>query len=434
MGAPGVMLLIADDWSPLAKCYGDNIIRTPNVDKFAEYAVRFDHAFCTTPSCAASRATILTGLQSHMHGQYGHCHGRHSFRVLPEIPTLPQVLQENHIKSAAIGKQHVFPPQQFPWSFEAPIASLEEMRDAAKRFLDDANGESFYLHVGFPQPHRDRDGFGNPNGAEYDPDTIPVPEFLPGVPETRQELADYYTAISRLDDGFGLMLELLQQSGRWDDTLVIIMSDHGMPFPGAKASSFDSGHKCPLLIRSPQSKNHGHANGALVNWTDIMLTVLDWLNVENAPPSHGTSLLPILDQTNPPDRDETFLSHSFHEVTNYYPYRILRNRQWKYVLNLFPELTLPLPSDLFNSKTWRAVEERQLTHLGKRVLGDVLHQPAEKLYDIQNDPHEIINLADLPEHAEVLKKLRAQMQQWREETNDLWLHSDQQSHLREMGR
>jgi N-sulfoglucosamine sulfohydrolase len=434
MGAPGVMLLIADDWSPLAKCYGDAVIRTPNVDAFAEYAVRFDHAFCTTPSCAASRATILTGLQSHTHGQYGHCHGRHSFRVLPEIPTLPQVLQENHIASAAIGKQHIFPPQQFPWSYEAPIASSEEMRDSAKTFLDSVKGESFYLHVGFPQPHRAGSGFGNPNGAKYDPGTIPVPDFLPDVPETREELADYYTAISRLDDGFGLMLELLQQSGRMNDTLVIIMSDHGMPFPGAKGSSFDSGHKCPLLIRSPQSKNSGHANNALVNWTDIMPTVLDWLNIENAPPSHGTSLLPILDLTNSPDREETFLSHSFHEVTNYYPYRILRNRQWKYVLNLFPELTLPLPADLFASKTWRAVEERKLTHLGKRAVGDVLHQPAEKLYDIQNDPHETTNLADLPEHAEVLKMMRAQVQQWREETSDLWLISDRQTHLREMGR
>jgi N-sulfoglucosamine sulfohydrolase len=428
------MLLIADDWSPIAKCYGDDVIRTPHIDEFARCAVRFDHAFCTTPSCAASRATILTGLQSHKHGQYGHCHGRHSFRVLPEIPTLPQVLKEHHIASAAIGKQHVFPPQQFPWTFESSWGTLEEMRDAAKTFLDQVKGESFYLHAGFLQPHRAAGGFGNPDGAEYNPDTIPVPDFLPDIPEVRQELADYYTAISRLDERFGAMLDVLQQSGRMQDTLVLIMSDHGMPFPGAKASSFDSGHHCPLLIRSPQLKNVGHVNNAFVNWTDIMPTVLDWLNVKDEPPSHGRSLLPILDQTNPLNRDETFLSHSFHEVTNYYPYRVLRNRQWKYVLNLYPELTLPLPADLFASKTWRAVEERKLTHLGKRTVGDVLHQPTEKLYDIQNDPHETTNLAALPEYAKVLQKLCAQVQQWREETDDLWLISDKQAHLREMGR
>lgn len=176
-----------------------------------------------------------------------------------------------------------------------------------------------------------------------------VPGFLPDVPEVREDLAGYYTALSRLDTGFGRVLDALDRSGQRDDTLVIVMSDHGMPFPGAKASSFDSEHHCPLIVRNPANRVGGTTRDALVNWTDMLPTILDWFGVKG-PPLQGRSFLPVLKTNNPSGWDETTYSHSFHEVNNYYPYRVIRQLHYKYVLNLFPELTLPLPTDLFASR------------------------------------------------------------------------------------
>lgn len=155
--------MIADDWSPIAGCYGNPVIRTPNVDRLASEGIRFNHAFCASPSCAASRATVLTGLHSHAHGQYGHCHHHHTFRVKPNTPTLPSILGQHGIETGIVGKRHVFPPDLFPWSF----ALDENLRDqdsivaGAERFLNQAEGKPFCLYVGFSEPHRGLGGFND---------------------------------------------------------------------------------------------------------------------------------------------------------------------------------------------------------------------------------------------------------------------------------
>ena len=107
------------------------------------------------------------------------------------------------------------------------------------------------------------------------------------------------------------------------------------------------------------------------------------------------SLVPILDEAHPEGFDETFFSHTFHEVTNYYPYRVLRGRKYKYVRNLYPELTTPLPSDLWASPTWQAVRNENL-EMGKRRTEKFLHQDAEALFDIENDPMESTNIIHDP--------------------------------------
>ena len=100
-----VMFVIADDWSRIAKCYGNDVIRTPNIDAFAERGVVFDHAFCTSPSCAVSRACILTGQHSHTHGQYGHCHGIHGFRTHEYMQSVPKIPESTRIRYGMYRKE-----------------------------------------------------------------------------------------------------------------------------------------------------------------------------------------------------------------------------------------------------------------------------------------------------------------------------------------
>ncbi len=432
MSAKSVLLLIADDWSPLAGCYGSPVIQTPNVDALALRATRFNHAFCTTPSCAASRANILTGHYSHTHGQYGHSHGVHNFHTAKQMPSIPKNLGEAGFATGIIGKLHVQPQEVYPWTHdfqqvEGGNRNVKGMADRARLFFAAIGDQPFYLHMGFADPHRD---FGNrqapyPDYEEvrYDPAGVPVPDFLPDHPAVRQELAEYYQSVSRLDAGFGMAVRALQEAGRAEDTLIIVMSDHGMPFPGAKGCSFDSGHRCPLLIARPRANEV--VSDALVNWSNIAPTVYDWCGVDAPSGLPERSMLPVLDQSHSEEWDETYFSHTFHEVVNYYPYRVLRGRRYKYVRNLYPELTTPLPGDLWASPTWQAVRNENIGMMGQRPTEAFLHQAGEALFDVENDPAEAHNLIDDPNLQEVAEVMRQKVRRFRVETEDPWVLASQ---------
>jgi len=421
-----VLLLIADDWSPVAGCYGNEVIKMPSVDALAARGTRFQTAFCTTPSCAASRANLLTGHYSHTHGQFGHSHGIHNFHTHSTMTSIPKVLGEAGFATGIIGKLHVQPESVYPWTSDRQRVkggsrNVPEMANQAKEFFEEAGEKPFYLHMGFTDPHRD---FGNKSTYEgveevkYSPEEVIVPDFLPNHPDVRKELAEYYQSVSRLDTGIGMAVRALEESGRAEDTLIVVMSDHGMPFPGGKGSSFDTGHHCPLIIARPSS--NGVVCDGLANWNNIMPTVLDWCGVQAPEGLPERSLVPILDEEHPEGWDETFFSHTFHEVTNYYPYRVLRGRKYKYVRNLYPELTTPLPSDLWSSPTWQAVIQGNMEMMGKRPTHRFLHQDAEELFDIENDPMESTNLIDDPSLKDIAQTMREKVQQFRKDTKDPW--------------
>ncbi len=431
-----VLLLIADDHSPLAGCYGNPVIQTPNTDRLAGQGTLFRNAYCTTPSCSASRSVILTGLHNHTNGQFGHAHAPANFHTHNDVQSIPRLLQAQGFATGVIGKLHVNPPAVYPWDYqteggpEGGTRDVWGMAQQAEEFFAKFQDRPFYLHVGFGDPHRasgpglfanDR-GYPHVRKRTYEPSDVIVPHFLPDTPEVRRELAEHYEAIDRLDQGIGFFLQALEESGRAEDTMVIYMSDHGMPFPGAKASHYDTGLHVPLIIRTPSQAKRSVACDALVNWTDILPTVMEWTGAGlPASPVHGRSLMPILEEERPEGWDSIFFAHSFHEIVNYYPFRGIRTRRFKYTKILFSELTMPLPSDLWNSPTWEGVRSRRLAKMGQRLTEDVLHHKGEELYDIVEDPAETRNLAGLPEHRATLEDLRRRVLEFRRQTNDTWL-------------
>ncbi|MBK9167888.1 MAG: sulfatase [Bryobacterales bacterium] len=440
-GSPrNVLLLIADDHSPIAGCYGNKVVRTPNLDRLAREGTLFRHAFCTTPSCAASRSVVLTGLQNHANGQFGHAHMPHDFTTHRTVESLPKLLRARGVATGVIGKLHVEPPEVYPWDFQSAggkdggTRDVWGMAEEARRFWREIGDKPFYLQVGFADPHRSHGGkqFANNRDypkverREYRPADVIVPDFLPDSPAVRAELAEYYQAIDRLDQGIGFFLEALEQSGRARDTLVIYMSDHGMPFPGAKGSPYDSGLHCPLIVRSPEQRQKGVSSDALVHWPDITPTVLDWTGAAGPSyPLHGKSLLPVLESATNTGRDEIYFSHTFHEINNYFPVRGIRTHKYKYSRILYPELEMPLPSDLYASPTWEDVVARRDPKMGRRRTSAVLHHTAEELYDVERDPAETTNLAGRPAMAETLATLREKVRAFRRETRDPWFKEAQ---------
>jgi N-sulfoglucosamine sulfohydrolase len=427
-----VVLLIADDLGLDLGCYGHPTVRSPNLDALAKSGTRFTHAFATTASCSASRAVLLTGLYTHSNGQYGHAHQPHNFHTHAWVKSLPRLLRDHGYRTGILGKLHVNPAEVYPFDADMTTVmgtnhNVAEIARRARQFFSDSADRPFFLVVGYGDTHRTGKGFGNdrtyPGVTEthYDPKDVVVPYFLPDVPEVRRELAEYYQAVSRLDQGIGQILQPLGETKNADSTLVIFLSDNGIPFPGAKTTQYDAGLRLPLIVSSPAQKRRGVVSRALVNWADIAPTILDWTGASR--PNYtlpGRSFLPILDDDHPTGWDTVFGSHVSHEITMYYPMRTIRTRRHKLILNLAHHLDYPFASDLFASATWQGILQRKGS-LGQRSTDSYLRRPREELFDLDTDPNELKNVAGDPHHAAVLNELRARLKEWQEKTRDPWL-------------
>ena len=162
-------------------------------------------------------------------------------------------------------------------------------------------------------------------------------------------------------------------------------------------------------------------NNAMVSFTDIAPTILDWAGVKPAAAMHGRSWLPILEQEDAKDRNIVYASHQFHEITMYYPMRMIRTRTHKLIRNLAYPLQYPFASDVYNSASWQGVLKRNDTMLGQRSRQSFEHRPKEELYDLAKDPNELKNIADDPAYADVLKDLKGKLLAWQKATKDPWL-------------
>jgi N-sulfoglucosamine sulfohydrolase len=427
-----VVLLIADDMGLDLACYGNDKIRMPNLDALAKNGVCFTHGFAVVSSCSPSRASLYTGLFPHTSGQYGLAHAEHNFHTRDNVQGLPRLLKDAGYRTGILGKVHVIPPSVYP--FDATITeglggnrSVAVMARKARQFFEESGDRPFLLVVGFSDPHRSAKGFGNENSypdvqeTRYDPKDVRVPYFLPDQPEVREDLADYYQSCSRLDLGVGLVLDALKATKNADNTLVIFLSDNGIPFPGAKTTLYDSGIHLPLLISSPAQKRRGLTNAAMVSWVDVTPTILDWAGVKKPAVLPGRSVLAILEEEKPQGWDVVYGSHEFHEITMYYPMRMVRTRQHKYLLNLAHQLDYPVAADLYGSKTWQSMLQSKTQMLGERSLESFVHRPREELYDLEKDPKELHNVAGDPKYAEVLADLRKRLKDWQQATKDPWV-------------
>lgn len=434
-GPKNVVLLVADDLGLQVGCYGDPVAKTPNIDALARSGTRFTLGFASVASCSPSRATILTGMPTHQCGQYGLAHATHNQHTFNTIRGLPALLAPAGYRSGVIAKLHVQPKSVYPFDVELPGNGRNpaQIAEQTRKFLAETGDKPFFLLVGFTDPHRAAKGFANDGkypadvaAVKFDPKSIPVPYHLPDQPEVRAELAEYYQSVTRLDDGIGRVLKELQDAKKLDDTLVIFLSDNGIPFPGAKTTLYDAGVHLPLVIRKPGQKA-GVVNSAMVSWTDLAPTILDWCQVKPEAVGKkpyalpGRSVLPILEQEKPTGWDEVYGSHQFHEVTMYYPMRMIRTRDYKLILNLAHPLEYPHASDLWGSDTWQGILNRGDKLMGAREVKAFRHRPQVELYDLKSDPNELKNLSGDSAHQKARDELLARLTAWREKTNDPWL-------------
>lgn len=425
-----ILLIISDDLGLDTALYGNKTVATPQLERLAQQGTLFTNAYATVSSCSPSRSVMLSGLHGHTNGCYGLAHGIHHQSSFDWVESMPKVLRAMGYRVRLIGKNHVAPEEVYP--FESPEnkfsgnRAVKEMADAAAMFFQEEDDRPFLLVVGNSDPHKDAEGgfANNQNYTDVDKvvialDDIEVPPYLSDTAEVRQELADYYQATHRLDQGVGFVLEALEKVGRLEETLVIFTSDNGMPFPGAKTNLYDPGIHLPLLIRSPLQLERGVVNNALVSFVDILPTVLEWVSGETTYELPGRSLLPILEQEMPEDWDEIYASHVFHGITFYYPMRAVRTREFKLIWNLAHQLPYPIASDVVRGATWQAA--LSTGQLGNKQLETYLQRPEYELFALESDPLELANLAYDPNYQTVFEDLKNRLLTKLQETNDPWL-------------
>ena len=439
---PNIVLIVGDDHGRGdLGCYGHPALKTPNLDRLAAEGTRFTHAFCTTASCSPSRSVILSGLYNHANGMYGLQHASHHFASFDTVRGLPVLLSEAGYRTARVGKYHVAP--EAAYKFETVIPGNErngvQMANNCRQFIQAEGNRPFFLYFCVADPHR---GGGKAEGVPHEPDRfgnraqgypgveevkynskdVVVPDSLPDTPECRAELAQYYQAVSRLDQGVGRLIGHLKKAGKYDNTVMIYVSDNGIPFPGAKTTTYEPGINLPCLVRTPGQKNRGIRCDAMVNWADLTPTILDFARA--APQNyefHGHSFRQVLERDHVEDWDTVYASHTFHEVTMYYPMRVVRERRFKLIWNIAHGLEYPFASDLWGSATWQATLRDKPKLYGRRTVEAYLHRPKFELYDLQNDPHEVKNLADDPQYKGELERLQAKLKAFQQRTKDPWI-------------
>jgi hypothetical protein len=319
--------------------------------------------------------------------------------------------------------------------FQGLCKNIFALAKDAEAFISQQNEHPFFLTLALGDPH--------PNGVEgiawgvppeqspgypapsYDPAAIQVPGFLPDTPEVREQLTAYYQQVSRADRCVGLLIDALKKHGQYENTLIIFVSDHGTSEPGAMGNQYDVGVRAPFIVRRPGG-TAGLVNEAIIAFTDITPTILDWAGVKDPTKNtHGRSLLPILDTPDAPGWDDVLLSHVAHEIYSYYPMRTLRERRYKLIWNMTWKAEFPQPVDTFSRRLWKGIRDRKETMIGPRTVEQFLNRPKFELYDLESDPWELHNLATAPAHAERLKTMTARLLQRLEETEDPWLRKYQ---------
>lgn len=423
-----IVLYIADDLDATdIGPYGNKIVRTPNLDKLAGESMVFTRAFASSPTCSPSRSTIFTGLMPLRHGGHGNHNG-----VKEGTPSIVQYLQPQGYKVALAGKLHIGPESVFPFKrialtnvpepgFEKkPGLNWDLNLDPVDQWLTrQKKNQPFMLVVADHSPH-----VIWPEKTEYDPEQIDIPAKHIDTKETRASRARYYTDITKMDNNLGRMLASLERNGFAQNTIVLFISDQGPQWPFAKWSLYDDGVQAPLIVRWPGTVKAGSRTGALVSLADLLPTLVEASGGKAPAGIDGQSFLPVLKGQKDTFREAVYATHTGDRMMNRAPARMVRTNQYKYILNLAPEILYTTHMDKAKDhdggrEYWDSWREKSFTDPhAAAVLWRYHNRPKEELYDVEADPQEVHNLAADPQYAHVLEGLRAKMTEWRKSQSD----------------
>lgn len=444
---PNILFVISDDQSyPFASAYGSKSVETPNFDKVAQRGILFTNAFVTSPGCSPSRASILTGRFPWQIEEAG----THASSFPTKYKTFTQILEENGYavgytgKPWAPGDWQVSGWKQNPVGKEFNQAKLKppysgiSAIDYAENFSmfikQRKQGQPFCFWLGTHEPHRDfEEGSGEKEGKSGE--KLNRPGFLPKHTIVVNDLLDYEVEIEWFDSQLGKALKILEETGELENTLIIVTSDNGMPFPQAKANCYEAGIHVPLAICWPAAIQPKQVVETLTSTVDFAPTILEAANLkfDGTYPMTGKSLLSFWKTGKHADKNAAIFAgrerHSSSRFENRgYPQRAIRTEKYLFIKNYHPEYW-PAGNPQVYSKdgtlsemhhAYKDIDDGPTLQLYQNInVGDptfapyflaaTAKRPAEELFDIQTDPDCKVNLAGKPEFAPIQKQLSAQL-------------------------
>ena len=410
---------------------------TPNIDRLAAEGLRFRHAHVQVGNCMPSRNVMWSG-------RYPHNNGVEGFYQVPNpgYPVLADLMQEAGYFTAIRHKvSHSTPYHPYPaWDLvldTLPDGSKAHVKDAksygesTRRGIDEAKAaeKPFCLVINIADPHkpffaqaRNGETIPDPHGPSrvYTADEPPTPGFLFEDPVVSKELAHYYSSVRRADDGVGFILRALKESGQADKTLVMFLSDHGMPLPFAKTQLYHHSTHTPLIFRWPGVTKPGDWDDThMVSAVDFLPTLLDSLGLKHHEGMDGRSFAPLLKGEHQDGRDLVIKEYNENAGGSRDPMRAVQTKRLLYLFNPWSNGERVMATATTGTPTYRRMAELAKTDQQIASRHDLYqHRVVEELYDVEQDPNCLSNLIDDPARQEDLKVLRTALDNWMVDTGD----------------
>lgn len=412
---PNILWIVSEDMSQDQACYGNNLVKTPTLDKLANEGMKFTNMFTVAGVCSPSRTALATGMHQN---SIGAMHMRYSDELMNPLPdgikTIAHILEDNGYQTMGLNKD------DYMFSLNKPSFQHKTVDEIEKGKPFFAKVNSFYTHRIFK-----RDSI-NP----IDPTKVKLPPYYPNVRPLREDWALYLENIQLLDNEVKNILADFEKRGLLENTIIFFLSDHGCPTLRGKYWLYDSGTRIPFIIyipegmRLPKGFKPGTVSDQLLSSIDISATTLALAGVKKPDYMHGKVFLD--DQTEP---EREYIFGSIDRIGGiYFKTRAVRSKKYKYIKNFnnswsilecsteYRKARLPYYNTISILDNYNKLNEVQKTLVNP--------MPLEELYDLENDPYETINLAYNKEFQEVRKKMEMVLTDWIKEIDDKGFYPD----------
>lgn len=411
-----VFIYVTHDSGRHFGCYGEGRALTPRIDRMAGEGVLFSNHFATAAGCSPSRGAIFTGRYPHNNGLMGLANRGWGFRIHPSEKHMARLFNESGYRTTLFSIQHEIDRKTWPdfareMGYEQHLGQREEAAtlpplviQELKKWAEHSDGRPFFAAMGTEETHRPFPRRNYPFPVD-DPDRCWVPPYLPDTPDVRRDFAAFHSLFGGVDNLVGNIMDTLDETGLSENTLFVLTTDHGIPYPRAKCTLYDSGIETALIIRGPGAFRGGKIIDELVSNVDVLPTILEAAGIPVPKNIQGRSVLPLLEGRSYKPRREIFAEKTFHGY--YDPKRCIRTKRFKYIRN------------------WKLDQQMEMGDACKLInegkdLRDLFpkEHPPEELYDLAKDPYELENVVGRPEYQSTRSDLRSRLMDFLKATDD----------------
>lgn len=412
---PNIVFILADDCSYWdIGAYGSKDAITPNIDQLAKDGMKFNKCYQAAPMCSPTRHNLYTGLYPVKTGAYPN----HTM-VKEGTKSVVQYLKPLGYRVALAGKRHIQPESIFSFEYLTDGNKVDEY-PKIDAFVKDAKSkeEPFCLFFCSKEPHTPWD---KGDATLFPPDNLTLPPFFVDTQETRENFSNYLAEINYLDWQVGQVLDIIENNGLKENTLVIFASEQGNSFPFAKWTCYDVGVRSAFIARWPGKIESNSISEVLIEYTDVLPTFIEAAGGVQVESLDGESLINVMKGEMESHKEYAYSLQTTRGINNgsdHYGIRSVVSNQYRYILNISPEV--PFKNNITERETWWKEWEKvaETDELAAKIVKNYQYRPKAELYDVVNDPYNMNNLAEGEEYREIVKMLHGKLLAWMEDCGD----------------